>query len=142
MRRLGLISLNTPLEFDLYAHVNSSLVHGSRLLNGIGGAGEFTRNAYLSIMHTASTRPSGVDPHGISCVVPMVPHVDHTEHDIDVLVTEQGLADLRGLAPRERAQKIIDRCAHPEYRPILQEYFDRASRITSYNVCYTMHNFV
>ena len=128
VRRLGLISMNTPIEFDLYAHVNSSLVNGSRMLNGIGGSGEFMRNAYLSIMHTPSTRPSRIDPNGISCVVPMVPHVDHTEHDMDVLVTEQGLADLRGLAPRERAQRIIDKCAHPEYRPILQEYFSRASR--------------
>jgi acetyl-CoA hydrolase len=120
--------MNTPIEFDLYAHVNSSLVNGSRMLNGIGGSGEFMRNAYLSIMHTPSTRPSKVDPHGISCVVPMVPHVDHTEHDMDVLVTEQGLADLRGLAPKERAQRIIDKCVHPDYKPILQEYFSRASR--------------
>lgn len=128
VRRLGLISLNTPIEFDLYAHVNSTLVNGSRMLNGIGGSGEFMRNAYLSIMHTPSTRPTASDPHGISCIVPMVPHVDHTEHDMDILVTEQGLADLRGLAPRQRAQRIIDRCVHPDYRPILQEYFSRATR--------------
>ncbi len=128
IRRLGLISMNTPIEFDLYAHVNSTLVNGSRMLNGIGGSGEFMRNAYLSIMHTPSTRPSKNDPDGISCVVPMVPHVDHTEHDMDVLVTEQGLADLRGLAPRQRAQKIIDTCVHPDYKPILQDYFNRATR--------------
>ncbi len=128
VRRLGLISMNTPVEFDIYAHVNSSIVNGSRLLNGVGGSGDFMRNAYLSIMHTPSTRPSATDPNGISCVVPMVTHVDHTEHDLDVLVTEQGLADLRGLCPRERAQRIITKCVHPEYKPILQEYFDRALR--------------
>jgi acetyl-CoA hydrolase len=128
VRRLGLISMNTPVEFDIYAHVNSSMVNGSRLLNGVGGSGDFMRNAYLSIMHTPSTRPSKTDPNGISCVVPMVTHVDHTEHDLDVLVTEQGLADLRGLAPKQRAQRIIDKCAHPAYRPILQDYFDRATR--------------
>jgi len=128
IRRLGLIAMNTPIEFDIYAHVNSTLVNGSRMLNGIGGSGEFMRSAYLSIMHTPSTRPSRNDPHGISCVVPMVTHVDHTEHDMDILVTEQGLADLRGLAPKERAQCIIDRCAHPEYKPVLQEYLDRATR--------------
>jgi acetyl-CoA hydrolase len=126
VRRLGLISMNTPVEFDIYAHVNSSIVNGSRLLNGVGGSGDFMRNAFLSIMHTPSTRPSATDPNGISCVVPMVTHVDHTEHDMDVLVTEQGLADLRGLCPRERAQRIIAKCAHPDYRPILQEYFDRS----------------
>ncbi len=126
IRRLGLIAMNTPVEFDIYGHVNSSIVDGSRIINGIGGSGDFMRNAYLSIMHTPSTRPSKKDPNGISCVLPMVTHVDHTEHDMDVLVTEQGLADLRGLAPRQRAQRVIDTCVHPEYKPILQEYYDRA----------------
>ena len=128
IRRLGLIAMNTPIEFDIYGHVNSSIVNGSRIVNGVGGSGDFMRNAYLSIMHTPSTRPSKSDPDGVSCVVPMVTHVDHTEHDMDVFVTEQGLADLRGLCPRERAQKIIDKCAHPDYRPILQDYFDRSLR--------------
>ena len=126
IRRLGVIAMNTPVEFDIYGHANSSNINGSRIINGIGGSGDFMRNAYLSIMHTPSTRPSASDPTGISCVLPMVTHVDHTEHDLDVLVTEQGLADLRGLAPRQRAQKIIDKCAHPDYKPILQDYFDRA----------------
>jgi len=127
IRRLGVIAMNTPIEFDIYAHANSTLVGGSRMINGIGGSGDFLRNAYLSIMHSPSVRPTKTDPTGISCVVPMVPHVDHTEHDLDVVVTEQGLADLRGLCPRDRAQLIIDRCAHPDYQPILQDYLDRAS---------------
>jgi acetyl-CoA hydrolase len=127
IRRLGVIAMNTPVEFDIYAHANSTLVGGTRMINGIGGSGDFLRNAFLSIMHSPSVRPTKTDPTGISCVVPMAPHVDHTEHDLDVLVTEQGLADLRGLCPRDRAQLIIDRCAHPDYRPILQDYFDRAS---------------
>ncbi len=128
VRRLGLIAMNTPAEFDIYGHVNSSIANGSRIILGVGGSGDFMRNAYLSIMHTPSTRPSKTDPDGISCVVPMVTHVDHTEHDLDVAVTEQGLADLRGLGPKKRAQRIIDKCAHPEYRPILQDYLDRATR--------------
>lgn len=128
IRRLGVIAMNTPIEFDIYAHANSSLVSGSRMINGIGGAGDFLRNAYLSIMHSPSTRPTKTDRTGITCVVPMSPHVDQTEHDLDVLVTEQGLADLRGLCPRDRAQAIISNCVHPEYRPIIQEYLDRATR--------------
>lgn len=128
IRRLGVISMNTPVEFDIYGHANSTLVMGSRMINGIGGSGDFSRNAYLSIMHSPSTRPSKTDPFGITCVVPKVTHVDHTEHDLDIVVTEQGLADLRGLCPRERAQLIIDKCIHPVYRPIMQDYYDRASR--------------
>jgi succinyl-CoA:acetate CoA-transferase len=53
----------------------------------------------------------------------MVPHCDHNEHDVDVVVTEQGLADLRGLAPRERATLIIEKCAHPLYRDLLRDYY-------------------
>ncbi len=128
IRRLGVIAMNTPVEFDIYAHANSTLVGGTRMINGLGGSGDFLRNGYLKIMHSPSTRPSKNDPTGITCVVPKAPHIDHTEHDLDVLVTEQGLADLRGLAPKERAQVIIDKCAHPDYKPILQDYLDRAKK--------------
>jgi len=128
IRRLGCIAMNTPVEFDMYAHANSTLVGGTRMINGLGGSGDFLRNGYLKIMHSPSTRPSKTDPTGITCVVPKAPHIDHTEHDLDVLVTEQGLADLRGMAPKERAQKIIDKCVHPDYKPIMQEYFDMAKK--------------
>jgi acetyl-CoA hydrolase len=128
IRRLGCIAMNTPVEFDMYGHANSTLVCGSGMLNGLGGSGDFLRNAKLSVMHSPSSRPSKKDPNGVSCVVPMVSHVDQTEHDLDIFVTEQGLADLRGLSPRERAQVVIDKCAHPEYKPLLQDYFDMATK--------------
>ncbi|EQB59332.1 Acetyl-CoA hydrolase [Colletotrichum fructicola] len=126
IRRLGVIGMNTPVEVDIYAHANSTCVMGSRMLNGLGGSADFLRNAKYSIMHTPSTRPSKTDPHGVSCIVPMCTHIDQTEHDLDVIVTEQGLADVRGLSPRERARLIIKKCAHPVYQPILQSYFDKA----------------
>ena len=121
-RRLGLIAMNTPVEFDIYGHANSTCVSGSRMLNGLGGSGDFLRNAKYSIMHAPSVRPSKKDPLGITTVVPFASHVDHTEHDLDILVTEQGLADLRGMCPRQRAVEIIDKCAHPAYKDILHEY--------------------
>jgi succinyl-CoA:acetate CoA-transferase len=55
--------------------------------------------------------------------------VDHTEHDVQVIVTEQGLADLRGLSPKERAKLIIDKCSNPEYKPLLTDYLSRAERL-------------
>lgn len=128
IRRLGCIAMNTPVEFDIYGHANSTCVNGSRMLNGLGGSGDFLRNAMLSIMHAPSTRPTKVDPHGISSVIPMASHVDHTEHDLDVFVTEQGLADVRGLAPRDRAKVIIEKCAHPDYKPVLKEYLELATK--------------
>jgi len=120
--------MNTPVEFDIYAHANSTLVGGTRMINGLGGSGDYLRNGFLKIMHSPSTRPSKTDPLGITCVVPKAPHIDHTEHDLDVLVTEQGLADLRGVAPKERAKLIIEKCGHPEYKPILNEYLDMATK--------------
>jgi len=123
IRRLGCLAMNGMIEADIYGNVNSSHVVGSRICNGIGGSGDFARNAYLAIFLSPSTAGNGK----ISCITPMVSHVDHTEHDVHILATEQGLADLRGLPPRRRAQLIIDRCAHPDYRPALQDYLDRAA---------------
>ncbi len=122
IRRLGIIAINTALEFDIYGNVNSTHVTGTKMMNGIGGSGDFTRNAHIAIFVTKSIAKGGA----ISSVVPMVSHTDHTEHDVDVVVTEQGLADLRGLSPRERARKIIQVCAHPDYREALMDYFERA----------------
>lgn len=122
VRRLGLIAINTALEFDIYGNVNSTHVMGTQMMNGIGGSGDFARNALLSVFVTKSVAKGGA----ISSVVPMVSHVDHTEHDVDILVTETGLADLRGLAPRERARIIIRNCAHPDWQSSLQDYYDRA----------------
>ncbi|WLG95702.1 acetyl-CoA hydrolase/transferase family protein [Pseudomonas sp. FP198] len=125
VRRLGIIGINTALEFDLYGNVNSTHVCGTRMMNGIGGSGDFARNAHLAVFVTKSIAKSGA----ISSVVPMVSHVDHTEHDVDILVTEIGLADLRGLAPRERARVIIDNCVHPIYRQALGDYFEAACKL-------------
>jgi len=124
IRRLGCIAMNGMIEADIYGNVNSTHVAGSRIMNGIGGSGDFARNGYLSCFMSPSTAKGGK----ISGIVPMASHVDHTEHDTMVIITEQGLADLRGLAPKQRAKLIIERCAHPDFRPMLQDYFDRASR--------------
>src|SRR3954451_3722724 len=124
IRRLGVLAMNGMIEADLYGNVNSTHLMGSRIQNGIGGSGDFARNAYISFFVTPSTAKDGA----ISAIVPMVSHVDHTEHDVHVVVTEQGLADLRGLAPRKRARVVIDNFAHPDYRPLLTDYYERAMR--------------
>jgi len=122
IRRLGIIAINTALEADIYGNINSTHVAGTHMMNGIGGSGDFARNAYLSIFATKSLAKDG----RISSIVPMVTHVDHTEHDVDVIVTELGLADLRGLAPRERAEVIIDNCVAQPYRDMLRAYVAEA----------------
>ena len=129
VHRLGVIAMNTALEVDIYGNVNSTHVCGTKMMNGIGGSGDFARNAYLTIFYTPSTAKGGK----ISSVVPMCSHIDHTEHDVDIFITEQGIADLRGKAPRERALEVINKCAHPDYRPLLLDYYERALAATKKN---------
>lgn len=124
IRRLGLIAINTAIEVDLYGHANSTQVCGTKMMNGIGGSGDFERNAFLSIFTCPSVAKNGA----ISSIVPFCSHIDHTEHDVNVIVTEQGVADLRGKSPRERAQAIIENCAHPDYKQLLWDYLKIADK--------------
>lgn len=122
IRRVGLIATNGMIEADIYGNINSTNVSGSRMMNGIGGSGDFTRNGYISSFISPSVAKDGA----ISAIVPFASHIDHTEHDVMVIITEYGYADLRGLAPRDRAKKMIS-IAHPDYRPLLEEYYERAN---------------
>jgi len=128
VHRLGVIAMNTALEVDIYGNVNSTHVTGTKMMNGIGGSGDFARNAFLTIFYTPSIAKNGA----ISSIVPMCSHIDHTEHDVDVIITEQGIADLRGLAPRKRALEIINNCVHPDYKPVLLDYYNRAVEATKH----------
>jgi acyl-CoA hydrolase len=118
IRRLNVIAINTIIEADLYGNTNSSYVGGSRLMNGVGGSGDFCQNGGLSIFITKSTAKNGK----ISSIVPLVSHIDHTSKTVQVIVTEQGVADLRGKSPAQRAEIIIENCAHPDYKQLLWDY--------------------
>ncbi len=120
IRRLGLISINTAIEVDLFGNVNSTHIMGRNIMNGIGGSGDFTRNAFISIFTCPSTQKGGK----ISTLVPFVSHTDHSEHSVQVVVTEQGVADLRGKDPNQRAELIIQRCSHPDFRDSLRCYYE------------------
>ena len=134
IRRIGVIAMNAMIEGDIYGNVNSTHIMGSKIQNGIGGSGDFARNARLTFFMA----PSLAGKNGaISTIVPMVNHVDHTEHDTHIIVTDQGLADLRGLSPKQRARVIIDNCASDDYKPILNDYFERAKK--SGNGMHTPH---
>ena len=124
VRRLGLIAMNTALEADIYGNVNSTHVLGTKMMNGIGGSADFSRNAYLSIFSCPSIQKGGK----ISTIVPMASHVDHSEHSVKILATEQGVADLRGLDPMQRAQSIIENCVHPMYKELMWDYLKIACR--------------
>ena len=138
VRRLGTISINTAIEVDLSGNVNSTHVLGKHMMNGIGGSADFARAAFLSMFICPSTAKGGK----ISTIVPMVSHLDSSEHSVSVIVTEQGVADLRGRAPSERARIIIENCAHPDYRPILRDYVARGGNghsLQSLGAAFEMH---
>ena len=138
-RRLGLITINTALEADIFGNVNSTHVLGTKMMNGIGGSCDFTRNAYISIFTTPSTAKEGK----ISAIVPMVSHLDQSEHSVKILITEHGIADLRGKSPIQRAHEIIDNCVAPEYRDMLRKYLAcapaNAHTPMNINTCFNMH---
>jgi succinate CoA transferase len=123
-RRLGLISMNTAIEADIYGNINSTHIGGTKMMNGVGGSGDFTRNAYISIFSCPSIAKEGK----ISSIIPMVSHHDHNEHSVNIIITEQGVADLRGKSPVERAHTIIENCAHPDYKNILWDYLRIAGK--------------
>lgn len=137
-RRLGLITINTALEADIFGNINSTHVLGTKMMNGLGGSGDFTRNAYISIFTTPSMAKGGK----ISAIVPYVSHIDHSEHSVKILITEYGVADLRGKSPRQRAELIIENGVAPEYRPLLREYLEKAPQghtPLNLNNCFAMH---
>lgn len=118
--QFGVVGVNSAIEVDIYGNVNSTHVGGKRMINGIGGSADFNRNSLVTVCALPSTLHGGE----VSRVVPMAFHVDHTEHDVDVFVTEQGVADVRGCSPVERAERIIEHCAHPEFAPELRSYLE------------------
>lgn len=137
-RRLGLITINTALEADIFGNVNSTHVMGAKMMNGIGGSADFTRSAYISIFTTPSTAKGGK----ISAIVPMVSHVDQNEHSVNVIVTEHGVADLRGKCPLDRANEIIENCVAPEYKQMLRDYLALSGPThtpTTLCACFGMH---
>ncbi|MDR3652344.1 MAG: succinate CoA transferase [Paludibacter sp.] len=137
-RRLGLITINTALEADIFGNVNSTHVMGSKMMNGIGGSADFTRSAYISIFTTPSTAKKG----NISAIVPMVSHVDQNEHSVNIIITEHGVADLRGKSPIQRAEEIIENCVAPEYQQMLRDYLllsEPCHTPTNLHACFGMH---
>ncbi len=124
IRRLGCIAMNGFVEADIYGHVNSTHIVGKGIENGIGGSADFARNSAYTIFMSPSVAKGGK----ISAIVPFASHIDHTEHDVSGIVTEYGFADLRGKSPKQKAKEIIEKCAHPEFRPILWDYYNRSMK--------------
>ncbi len=136
VRRMGVIAINTAIEADIFGNINSTHISGTKMMNGVGGSGDFTRASYVSIFVTPSVAKDGK----ISSIVPMVSHEDHSEHSVKIIISEYGVADLRGKAPKQRAREIINKCAHPDYRPLLMEYLENAEKNYPGQTPFDMYN--
>ena len=138
--RIGVCSLNTAIEADIYGHVNSTKICGTKMMNGIGGSADFTCNSYLSIFTCGSTTKGGA----ISSIVPFASHIDHTSHFVDAVITEYGVADLRGKCAMEKAEELI-KVAHPDYQPMLRDYLKYAEKYSGHthhclSAAFAMHD--
>jgi len=69
----------------------------------------------------------------MSRLVPLLRHVNIPEHDVDVLITEQGWVDLRFLSPIERAERIIEKCVHLNFKDDLFEYLKKLRKLKVMN---------
>ena len=74
IRRLGVIAMNAMIEGDIYGNVNSTHIMGSKIMNGIGGSGDFARNARLTLLHGSLARRQGCHLHHRSHGQPRRPH--------------------------------------------------------------------
>jgi acyl-CoA hydrolase len=120
------INVQQAIEVDVYGQVNITYI-GDRFIVGVGGSGDHAKASYITIVALPSITGSGLPR-----VVPLVYHVDLVDHDVDIIVTDQGWADLRGLSPLEKARAIIEECAHPSYKDILWDYLETVVKKTGH----------
>lgn len=113
------VSVNSAIEIDLMGQVNAE-VAGGRQISGTGGSVDFMRSAKASrngrsIVAMASTARGG----SVSRIVPRVSTVTALRTDVDIVVTEFGVADLRHASLASRREQLIA-IAHPDFRDQLQ----------------------
>jgi acyl-CoA hydrolase len=109
------VSINSAVEVDLYGQVNAEFA-GGRQLSGTGGSVDFMRSARASkggrsIVAMNATARGG----SVSRIVPKVEMVTALRTDVDMVVTEFGVAELDGVSVAERVRRLI-RIAAPDFR--------------------------
>jgi 4-hydroxybutyrate CoA-transferase len=131
MRNLKMVSINSCVQVDLMGQVVSESV-GSRQISGVGGQVDFIRGANMckggkSIIAMPSTAAKGK----VSKIVPCLDKeaaVTTSRNDVSYIVTEYGIADLKGKTLKDRGRELI-RIAHPNFRVQLIEEWERRYRV-------------
>jgi 4-hydroxybutyrate CoA-transferase len=127
MQNSKMVSLNSCIEVDLMGQVGSESI-GLKQFSGVGGQVDFVRGVSMavggkSIIAVPSTAAGGK----VSRIVPFLAQgaaVSTSRNDVDYIVTEYGIAHLKGKTLRQRAQSLIA-IAHPDFRDALKEEFER-----------------
>ena len=122
----NLVSINSCVQVDFLGQVVSDTV-GAKQISGVGGQVDFVRGAAMSrggrsIIAMPSTKRQGQ----ISSIVPFIDEwaaVTTSRNEISYIVTEYGIADLKGRTVRDRARRLIE-IAHPRFRDELKQKFE------------------
>nr|WP_207755278.1 acetyl-CoA hydrolase/transferase family protein [Clostridium pascui] len=127
MQNNKMVSINSCVQVDFMGQVASESV-GLMQISGVGGQVDFVRGANMckngkSIMAMPSTAAKGK----VSKIVPLLDEgaaVTTSRNDVDYVVTEYGIAQLKGKSLKDRARALIS-IAHPNFRPGLIEEFEK-----------------
>jgi itaconate CoA-transferase len=120
-KNANMISVNSAIEVDLYGQVSAESMHWHEF-SGTGGALDFMRGSFdspggKSVLALHSTAQHGA----VSRIVPRLTSlVTDPRMDIEFVVSEYGIANLKGKSTRERALSLIG-IAHPKFRDELTE---------------------
>ena len=109
------VSINSAVEIDLFGQVNAEVVAGQQI-SGTGGSVDFMRAAKASKGGRSIVALSATARRGdVSRIVKQVEMVTALRTDVDLVVTEFGVADLKAASVQERRESLI-RIAHPDFR--------------------------
>ena len=123
----NLVSINSCVQVDLMGQIASESI-GFKQISGVGGQVDFIRGAAFSkggraIIAMPSTAAKGT----VSKIVPLLDEgaaVTTSRNDVDYVVTEYGIAHLKGHTLRDRARALIE-IAHPDFQDGLKEEFEK-----------------
>jgi 4-hydroxybutyrate CoA-transferase len=123
----NIISINSAMQVDLMGQVNAEMI-GYKQFSGVGGQVDFVRGASRAKGGKAIIAMPSTAAHGkISKIVPLLDEgaaVTTSRNDVDYVVTEFGIAHLKGATLRQRAIALI-KIAHPDFREGLIAEFEK-----------------
>jgi 4-hydroxybutyrate CoA-transferase len=129
-RQHKMVCINSALQVDLMGQVNAEAI-GSRQFSGVGGQVDFVRGAAMAdggksviAMPSVTVKKDGTTISKITAFLDTGAPVTTSRCDVDYVVTEHGIAEMKGKSLRQRAKNLIG-IAHPDSRDALKEEFEK-----------------